>query len=414
MYRGQRILLKPTEAQRHQFVRACNLSRFAWNWAVALCERHYEWFGKLPGYKRLGEFDLVRRWNKVKNRHFPWVLDLSVHIPQQCFRHVDQAYRKAFSRIKRGKNPGFPKFHKKGTYESFQVVRTQYTPIKRVGNRFYLPRIGLVKFHGRLRWPDGKQVRGRVKLRAGRWWLCLSYELPDPPKLPVGRPTAGVDLGCTTFATLSSGSIIVEKVSPPKPFTAAKSKIRRLHRAMARKRKGSSNSKKAAIRLGRQHERVANIRCDFLQKLTSRIIETYGVVVIENLGVNGMTRGRCSGTISDLGFFEFRRQLEYKAEVTGTEVVVADRFYPSSKTCSHCGLVKTKLELSERIWTCEWCGVTHDRDENAARNLEKLPQGMGKVTPVEARGSLTSRKAGRSAGQRSRNTKRKPPPVVSE
>lgn len=401
MTRSQRLLLSPTTAQRKLLAGAAGLSRFAWNWAVGLCQRHYEWYGRLPGYKRLTGYDLQRRWNRVKDRHFPWVRRYSKLIPEESFRKVEQAYRAAFARLKAGGKPGFPRFHRKGVNDGFQVVPSRHDPMRRDGRRFNFPRIGLVKCQTRLRWPDAAQVYGRVRLRAGRWWLTLSYDLPGAAGLPRGRPACGIDLGCAMFATVASEGVIVDEVRPPKPYAKAKRRLKRMQRVVSRRARGSANRKRAIRRLARAHERVANVRGDFLHQFSSRIVRRFGVVVLEDLSVKGLAGGMLAGTIHDLGFGEFRRQVEYKAEAVGTRVVLADRFYPSSKTCSSCGRVKTKLELGERTWTCE-CGVTHDRDHNAAMNLEKLGRGTPEVTPVES-GGACSRRRGAGATRRSRN-----------
>jgi putative transposase len=403
MNRSQRILLNPSTSQKRYFVEACGLSRFAWNWALSRCERHYRMYGNRPGYRRPGSYRIQKHWNKVKNRRFPWALRFSKYIAEESFKKLELAYAAAFRRMSSGKKLVLPKRRKKHIHESFQVVPSSYKPMRRDGPRFNIPRLGMVKCQTPIRWPDGKQVSGRVKCKAGRWWLTLSYDLPDPPKLPEGRPTCGIDLGSTTFSTVASGGVVVEEVPPPKPYAKAKKRLKRLSRAVSRKKKGVRNRAKAIRRLARQHERVANVRDNFLHQFTSRIVKQYGTVKVEDLNVNGMARGRLAGTIRDLGWGEFRRQVEYKSEATGTKVVVADRFYPSSKTCSTCGRVKTKLDLAEREWTCDGCGLTHNRDHNAAINLEKLPQGMGKVTPAEIGGSPPSRKTKRGAGRGSRN-----------
>jgi putative transposase len=356
----------------------------------------------LPGYKRLTAYSLGKRWNTVKDRHFPWVREYSKYIPEESFRKVDLAYRAAFARLRRGQPAGFPKFHKKGVNESFQVVPSSHFPLTLNRNKFRIPRVGFVRTETTVRWPEGKQVYGRVKKRAGRWWLILSHHLPDPPKLPEGRPACGVDVGCTTFATVASEGV-VEEVAPPKPYAKARRRLRRAHRRVSRKVKGSANRKKAVLRLAKAHERVANIRDNFLHQLTSRLVKRFGVIVLEDLSVKGLAGGMLAKTVHDMGWGEFRRQVEYKAETVGTKVVFADRFYPSSKTCSACGQVKAKLGLSEREWTCMGCGTSHDRDHNAAKNLEKLGRDTPEVTPAESGGSGSCRKVRVGATQGSRN-----------
>jgi putative transposase len=195
----------------------------------------------------------------------------------------------------------------------------------------------------------------------------MTVDTEDPPKRHAENQGAvGVDVGVSALATLSTG----EKIIGPKPHTALLKRLRRLSQSLSRKQKGSQNRRKARAKLAKLHARIAAIRLDALHKLTSSLTRRFHTLVIEDLNVRGMARNRhLARSIADMGFFEFRRQLEYKAERRGGMVMVADRFYPSSKTCSCCGHVLDALPLSVREWTCPACGTIHDRDVNAARNL---------------------------------------------
>jgi putative transposase len=196
--------------------------------------------------------------------------------------------KSTFARLKKGQKAGFPKFKKRGVNDSFQVVPSAHFPIKRNGQRFRIPKVGKVKFHGNLRWPEGQQVNGRVKLKAGRWYLTLAYELPDPQKLPSGRPSCGVDLGCKAFATVASGGQLVQSVAPPKPYAKAKRRLKRFQRVISRRTKGGANRRKAVLRVAKAHKRITDIRQDFLHQLTSRLVKQFGSIGIENLNVSGM------------------------------------------------------------------------------------------------------------------------------
>jgi len=402
MIRSQKILLKPNNEQLKLLRGSSGLARFAWNWAVAICQRHYAIYGKRGyKYKRPSAFTLINRWNKIKVRRFPWVSSYSKLIPEQSFRKFDKAMKAAFKRLVKKQKSGFPKFHKRGIKESFNVIPSSDRPVRLASNRVHLPRIGMVRFETPLRWPGAVQCYGQVKLRAGRWWLTLSYELPDPPKLPAGRPACGIDLGCTTLATIVSGGEVVEEVKPLKPFVKAKRKVKRLGRMVSRRDKGSKRRERAKLRLAKAHERVANLRANQLHNLTCRLAKRYGVIVLEDLSVKGLAGGMLAGTIADLGFAEFRRQSEYKADAAGTRVVLADRFFPSSKSCSRCGEIKDDLSLSDRTFRCAGCGLEIGRDHNAGVNLEKLGQSMPEVTCGETGGS--SARKGRGAGRRTTN-----------
>jgi len=193
-------------------------------------------------------------------------------------------------------------------------------------------------------------------------------DTPDTSHLPQAenQGVVGVDLGVSALATLSTGEVI----PGPKAHTALLDRLRRLSRSLSRKQKGSANRKKARARLAELHARIANIRADAMHKLTTDLTRRFHTIGIEDLNVRGMAKNRhLARSIMDMSFFEFRRQLEYKAAMRGGQVVVADRFFASSKTCSACGHKLDDLPLSVREWACPDCGSIHDRDVNAARNL---------------------------------------------
>jgi len=401
--RYQKILLRPTKSQELLFRGSAGLSRFSWNWGLAIWRRYYSRFGKPIGAMRLNKF-----WNKIKKRKpgLNWVSGYSKHIAQDTFRNLESAFLRAAKSAKSGGRLGFPRFHKKGQKDSFQVVPSKQFGLSIYGKKIHIPKIGRVRFQGELRWPEGTQTVGRVKLHAGRWYLFLAYDLPDLPKLTDDRPSCGIDLGCKTFATIVSNGQLVQSVEPPKPYAKAKRKLGRLQRIVSRRKKGSKRREKAKLKVARLHKHIADIRSNFLHQLTSRIVKSYGTIVIEDLSVSGMAKGMLSGTVHDLGFAEFRHQLEYKSEAAGSAIVLADRFFPSSKTCSSCGEIKPNLGMHERAWVCT-CGTHHDRDVNAAINLEnigKIPRSAGKSTTAESRGSTGS--SARVPTQRSSNTKR--------
>ena len=205
--------------------------------------------------------------------------------------------------------------------------------------------------------------------RAGRWFVSVQVEMEISDPEPLEKDTAGVDLGVLRMATVSDGN----GVDNPHALRQALTKIKRLQRRVSRRQKGSANRKKAVQQLARAHYRVANIRKDALHQATSRLAKTKSAIVLEDLNVSGMLKNHhLAQAIADVGLYEFRRQLSYKGEWYGCEVLVADRFYPSSKRCSDCGQIKPGLTLSEREYRCEYCGLVIDRDLNAAINLEQL------------------------------------------
>jgi putative transposase len=221
--------------------------------------------------------------------------------------------------------------------------------------------------------PGVKTRSATVSEQAGHWYVSVQVEQEQTVPLNAG-PVVGVDLGVTTLATLSDGSV----TPTPKPLTRRLKTITRLHRAVTRKQKGSTNRKKAAHRLGTAYRKVGNQRANTLHQVTTRLAKTKSVIVIEDLSVAGMLKNHhLAQAIADVGFAEFRRQLHYKAAWYGSQVVLASRWEPSSKTCSVCGWVDEDLELSDRVFVCQNpvrpdCGLVRDRDLNAAINLRKL------------------------------------------
>ena len=211
-----------------------------------------------------------------------------------------------------------------------------------------------------------------VNVSAGHWYISFKYEAPTPQVEKTGE-VVGVDLGIHHLATCSDGEVFAN----PKPYRKARQRLARLQRRLSRKQKGSTNRKKAVVQLGKAHKRVADIRQDSLHKLTTYLAKRYRVVVVEDLQVKNLLQNRkLAGSLSDCGFYELRtpsryrerRQLEYKARLYGCQVVVADRFYPSSQLCSGCGH-RQKMPLQERVFCCPCCGLELDRDLNAALNL---------------------------------------------
>jgi putative transposase len=212
--------------------------------------------------------------------------------------------------------------------------------------------------------------------------VAVSVEMPDQLTTSESQAVVGVDLGIKALATLSTG----EQFAAPKPLARQMERLQRLSRQLSRKQKGSQNRAKARMRVARLHAQIANIRNDALHKLTTMLVARFGTVVIEDLNVRGMQRNRrLARAIGDVGMGEFRRQLAYKVETAGVRVVVADRWYPSSKMCSACGFKLDILPLAVREWVCPQCGVVHERDINAAVNLEQLGRATPEGTPVERR-----------------------------
>ena len=391
-----------------------------------------------------------------KDQLFPWLKEMHRDSHAQPFEHLGRAWSRFFAEIKAGariapsdkqlcrslRKQGVklahpPTFKKKGRcLDSFYVANDKF---KLDGQTIRLPKIGVVALTETLRF-DGKILSATVSRTADRWFVAIQVEVPDATfqRCRTAHGVEGVDLGIKAAATLSSGY----SLEAPKPLKAALRRLKIRGRRVSRKveaskvRAGfgpnarlpkgtklpvSNNRKKSAVTLARLHARIANVRADFTHKLTTRICRENQAVVIEDLNVKGMLANeKLARAISDVGFGMFRSQMEYKAKRYGTRLVIADRWYPSSRLCSICDWKNEALTLKDREWTCAQCGTHHDRDRNAALNLKRLatetalpvaslsgnggaasgmvPSAAGEVTPV----SSEAARLGHSGQERNR------------
>lgn len=355
---SHKIALDPTNKQATYFARAAGVARFAYNWALAEWNRQYAEWKADPAKPKPSQMSLRRQLNEVKRELFPWMLEVTKCAPQMAIIQLGLAFANFFAKRAR-----YPRFRKKGVHDRFSITNDQFSVQDR---RIRIPGLGWVRMRECLRF-NGKIISATVSRVADRWYVSITVDCPDP--LPVkaeNQGVAGVDLGVSALATVSTG----EKYEGPKAHKRLLNRLRRLSRGLSRKEKGSHNRSKARKRIARIHARIANIRNDALHKLTSDITRRFHMIGIEDLNVKGMMRNRrLSRSVADMGFFEFRRQLEYKADMRGGMVVIADRWFASSKTCHKCGYKLESLTLSVRNWTCPLCGQVHDRDVNAAINL---------------------------------------------
>jgi len=363
-----RYELDPNTTSRGALARHAGTARFAYNWGLELCRACLEAEERLPG-----GMTLHRLWNRWKGDNAPWWAEVSKCAPQEALRDLDRAFGNFWRGRKAGKPVGFPCFRKKGRDDRFRLTGA----VSVLPRAVVLPRLGpirtkesTVKFRGRI-------LSATVGREADRWYVSLTVERERPDPALVQGPVVGVDLGLDRFAVLSDGT----EVEAPKPLARNLRRLRRRSRAHSRKRRGSANRKKSALALARLHRRIRNQRLDFLHKLTTRLAKTKSVIVVEELSVAGMVQNRrLARSIADAGWSEFRRMLAYKTTWYGSRLVVGPRFHPSSKTCSVCGFVKPSLSLAERVFRCEACGLTLNRDLNAALNLERLVAGSSPET----------------------------------
>jgi len=359
---SHRIALDPNDAQATYFARAAGTARFAYNWALAEWKRQYEAWKSDNSQQKPSQAALRRQLNAVKREQFPWMLEVTKNAPQMAIIQLGDAFKNFFAgRAK------YPQFRKKGVHDRFTLTNDQFSID---GCRIRIPNLGWVRMRESLRFA-GKVMSATISRVADRWFVSITVDTVDNSHLPKAenQGAVGVDLGVSALATLSTG----ETIDGPKPHKALLARLQRLSRGLSRKQKGSANRKKAKGKLAKLHARIANIRSDALHQLTTHLTRRFHTIGIEDLNVRGMVKNRhLARSIADMGFFELRRQLEYKAAMRGGQVVVANRFYPSSKTCSGCGHRLEALSLGVREWTCPACATHHDRDVNAAVNLKNM------------------------------------------
>ena len=379
MLMAHKIALNPNNTQATYFARASGTARFAYNWALAEWQRQYEAWKADNRLPKPSQAALRRQLNALKREQYPWMLEVTKNAPQMAIMQLGDAFKNFWAgRAK------YPKFRKKGVHDRFSLSNDQFS-VK--GSRIRIPNLGWVRMRESLRF-TGKIMSATLSRVADKWFVSITVDTEDLPKRRAeNQGAAGVDLGISALATLSTE----EKVIGPKPHRALLKRQKRLSRRLSRKHKAakaklglaanapipkglrlpvSENAKKARATLSLLHARIANIRKDALHKLTSEITRRFHTACIEDLNVRGMLKNRrLALSIADMSFFEFRRQLEYKAERRGGLVIVADRWFASSKICSVCAVQQDKMPLAVRQWTCPDCGTIHDRDRNAARNL---------------------------------------------
>jgi putative transposase len=374
-----RFALDPSPAQERALRSHAGAARFAWNWALAKCNQRYAAEGKW-----YSAAELHKLWNiqKKTDPALGWWVENSKCTYQEAFRNLDRAlheFIKSRKGERRGGKLGFPRFKKRGKCkDSFRLTGS----IRCAGVTVTLPRLGTIatceptaKLAEPLRDGSARVLSATVSRTAQRWFVSFSVEEDRPVPAPHARPgsAVGVDLGVKALLIGVDDQGTVITIPGPRPLRAGLRRLRRASRAHARKQPGSARRRKSAARLARLYARIANIRTDALHKATTMLAVRYETVAAEDLNVAGMTRNRSlARAITDQGLGTVRRLLAYKSAWNGGTLVLAGRFYPSSKTCSGCGTVKAKLALSERTYWCDACGLVADRDVNAARNLLHL------------------------------------------
>ena len=376
MLLGFKTELKVNNAQKNLLAKHAGVARHAWNWGLSLTKKILD-NNQVESEDKIkfpSAIDLHKWLVTLVKPQYPWYYEVSKCAPQYALRHLRRAWDDCF---KKAKKP--PRFKKKGKSDRFTLDGS----ITVAHNCIKVPRIGWLKTYERLP-QDIKPKSVTISKRANKWFVSFKLEITPHSQqmldMSVTNQAIAVDLGLLRFATLSTG----EEVSSPRPYKQLEKKLRRIQWLNRHQVVGSSNWKKTQVRIAKLHYRISCIRNDFIHKLTTTLAKNHSQVVIENLNISGlMKNGKLSKAIADSGFYEFRRQLIYKTELYGSKLIIADRFFPSSKLCPKCGQKKDKLPLSMRVYECDNnnCDWIADRDYSASLNLLGLAE--PDVMPVE-------------------------------
>ncbi|NKE60898.1 IS200/IS605 family element transposase accessory protein TnpB [Lentzea sp. PSKA42] len=441
-----RFALDPTPQQQTDLRSHCGGQRFAYNWGLArikenldqrAAEKTYEIpDDQLTPARSWSAYSLRKDWNQAKHTVAPWWSENSKEAYSSGLANLATALRNwhtSRTGRRRGPKSRFPRFKGKRGTLSCRFTTGTFGLIESNRRHIVLPRIGTVRTHESTRKLARHVECGRARIRSatvshrsGRWFCSFSVEITRADSAPPLPDTVvGVDLGVKSLATLSTGQVIPN----PRHLEVALRELRRLQRQAARRtgpdrrtgQKPSNRWCKIKARIAKFNARIANARRDGLHKFTTGLVRRFGTVVLEDLNVAGMMRNHCLARhILGVGMGELRRQITYKTTWFGGRLVIADRWFPSSKTCSDCGAVKAKLPLRVRVFQCDECGLVLDRDLNAAHNLAALvdeaagdtssascagtpnkPDGNPRQTrTVRAAGTATGRPAPTGAGQR--------------
>src|SRR6266571_8377539 len=346
----------PTDEQGRIFAHTFGCARFVYNWALRLRTDAY-----YKENKRIGYHETSALLTQLKQQEeYAWLTEVSSVPTQQALRHLDKAFRNFFEgRAK------YPMFKKRRNQQSAEYTTSAF---KWDGTSLTLAKMTEPLD---IRWsrplPDGAKP-GTVTLtkdRANRYFVSILVE-EDIKQLDPVEQSVGADLGLKEFVILSTGEV----VGNPKFFHKDEKQLAKAQRRHAKKRKGSKNRAKARVKVAKIHARIADRRRDFLHQLSTRLIRENQTICVETLAVKNMVKNhRLAKAISDVGWSEFVSQLDYKAQWYGRHLVKIDKWYPSSKRCFACGHILDSLTLDVRCWTCPECGVVHDRDVNAAKNI---------------------------------------------
>jgi len=364
MLLAHKIELRPTPEQKDYLDKACGHRRHCYNQLLEYFSQKDESGQLVNKWSKTAAYQYYIKVLRVK---FPWYSEVSSRVTRNVIDDLDNAFKHFFRRLKLKQKPyGYPKFKKKDVKDSFALresekfdIENRTLRIEKLGSRIELRQ--RVRFGGKC-----KQVT--ISKRAGKYYASILVETDEyDPKDVDRQESVGIDFGINSLATLSNG----ESFPSSQPLKKELRKLKKEQKKLSRKVVGSNRRARAKLRVQKLHFRVARQRQAILHQLSDYVTKTFDRIVIEDLNVKGMIKNRkLSRAISDVGFGMLRQLIEYKAKLRNCVVVIANRFFPSSKLCSSCGQIKQDLTLKDRVYTCD-CGLTLNRDLNAALNLNR-------------------------------------------
>lgn len=361
MLLAHKIELRPTAEQATYLDKACGTRRHCYNQLLA----HFSQEGVKWSRKAAQQY-----LKEIIRPSFEWYNEVSAHTIYNAIDDLDNAFKHFFRRVKAKQKAGYPRFKKKDVNDSFALRRANRFTVS--NRKLRVERLKTkIKMREELRF-TGTHKQATISKRAGKYFASILVDTEDYNKKDTCREeSVGVDFGVKELATLSNGVVF----GANQKLKASIKKLAKLQRHMARKQKKASNRRvRAKLKIAKLHYRINNQRKAVLHEVSDYLTSKFDLITIEDLNVKGMVKNhKLARVISDAGFGMLRAFIEYKAKLRGCKVVIADRFYPSSKTCSCCGSIKKDLSLSDRIYKCG-CGAELDRDMNAAINLNKYGQ----------------------------------------
>lgn len=355
---------KETFANAENWLNHC---RWLYNLALEQRIKCYQQYNSSISY-----YEQKRQLIELKNEFIEFK-NVNAQTLQDVLLRLDRSYKSFFRRVKNGEKAGFPRFKSKDRYVSFTLTQSGWKLKDK-----YLIIYNMGRFKIRLsRFIEGDVKTVTISNQSDKWYVCFSCDNVPETKLEPCDKTVGIDVGIQTFCVDSDNN----QIENPKYFRQTEKRLRIRQRILARRVKGSNGRKQARLLVAKTHDKVASQRNDFLHKVANHYITNYGTICIEDLNIKGMVRNHnLAKSISDSSWGKFFEMLDYKAEEAGRIIVKVPRFEPTSKTCSQCGAINQELKLSDRQWVCKSCGVLHDRDYNASKNILKVGQTLQVLT----------------------------------